>query len=233
MNKLVTKILKESGVDAKITRDEDKPKFRVKSGQLTLEGVVTSNSYSMKITDKAKEVIDEFTVSVKNSNDIVNRINESINTLNTLSPIYDKQMQLKEDEEFEELPQAEPGDIKGALVQLDGVYDELMDLAERTDGISDYFEEDDVDGKQNIISFVSGMYDLAMDISDYKEDKIEEMEAPVDESYKPRKSTKSALTIALEHITIASASLASQKNCKDIKDAIDNIKAELTVRGVK
>lgn len=233
MNKLVTKILKESGVDAKITKDTECPKFRVKSGQLTLEGIVTSDSYSMKITDKAKEVIDEFTVSIKNSNDIVNRINESINTLNTLSPIYDKQMQLKEDEEFEELPEAEPGDIKGALTQLDGVYDELMDLADQTDKISDYFEEDDAEGKQQIVSYVSALYDLAMDISDYKEDKLEELEGPVDESFKPKRVSKSNIKMALEHITIASAMLAKQKDYKDIKSAIDNVKAELTIRGMK
>lgn len=233
MNKLVTKILKESGVDAKITKDVEKPRFRVKSGQLTLEGVVTSKSYSMKITDKAHAVIDEFTVSVKNSNDIVNRINESINTLNTLSPIYDKQMQLKEDEEFEELPEAEPGDIKGALNQLDVIYNELMDLADRVDKISGYYKEDDVDGKQQIVGYISAIYDLAMDISDYREDKLEELEAPTDESYKPHKTAKSSAKLALEHITIASAMLAEHSAYKNLRNAIDNVRAELTVRGVK
>ena len=162
-----------------------------------------------------------------------NRINESITTLGKLSPIYDNQMRLKEDEEFEDLPEAEPGDIKGALAQLDVVYDELMDLADKTDSISDYFEEDDAEGKQQIVSYVASLYDLAMDISDYKEDKIEEMEAPVDESYKPRRSTKSAAKMALEHITIASAMLNKQPEYKDIKSVIDNIKAEMTVRGNK
>lgn len=233
MNKLVTKILKESGVEAKITNDSNKPKFRVKNGQLTLEGIVTSNKYSMKITDTAKNIIDELTVSIKDSNDVVNRINESILTLNKLSPIYDNQMKLKEDEEFEDLPEAEPGDIKGALGQLDIIYKALMDLAEQTDKISDYFEEDDAEGKQTIVSYVSAIYDLAMDISDYKEDKLAELEAPVDENYKPRKSTKSSLKTALEHITIASATLSKQRQFSDIKNVIDNVKAELTIRGAK
>lgn len=233
MNKLVTKILKESGVEAKINNDNVKPKFRVKNGQLTLEGIVTKNKYSMKITDTARNIIDELTVSVKDSNDIVNRINESILTLNKLSPIYDNQMKLKEDEEFEDLPEAEPGDIKGALSQLDIIYNALMDLAEQTDKISDYFEEDDAEGKQTIVSYVSAIYDLAMDISDYKEDKLAELEAPVDENYKPRKSAKSALKTALEHITIASATLAKQRQYSDIKNVVDNVKAELTIRGAK
>lgn len=233
MNKLVTKILKESGVDAKIVNDSKKPRFRVKNGQLTLEGVVTNKNYGMKIVDNAKNIIDEFTVTIKDSNDLVNRINESITTLNKLSPIYDNHMRLQEDEEFEDIPEAEPGDIKGALSQLDVVYDELMDLADQTDKISDYFEEDDAEGKQQIVSYVASLYDLAMDISDYKEDKLEELEAPVDESYKPRKTTKSALKMALEHITIASAALARQTQYKDVKDVIDNVKAELTMRGTK
>ena len=233
MNKLVTKILKESGVDAKIVNDSKKPRFRVKNGQLTLEGVVTNKNYGMKIVDNAKNIIDEFTVTIKDSNDLVNRINESITTLNKLSPIYDNHMRLQEDEEFEDIPEAEPGDIKGALSQLDVVYDELMDLADQTDKISDYFEEDDAEGKQQIVSYVASLYDLAMDISDYKEDKLEELEAPVDESYKPRKTTKSALKMALEHITIASAALAKQAQYKDVKEVIDNVKAELTMRGTK
>lgn len=233
MNKLVTKILKESGVDAKIVNDSKKPRFRVKDGQLTLEGVVTNKNYGMKIVDNAKNIIDEFTVTIKDSNDLVNRINESITTLNKLSPIYDNHMRLQEDEEFEDIPEAEPGDIKGALSQLDVVYDELMDLADQTDKISDYFEEDDAEGKQQIVSYVASLYDLAMDISDYKEDKLEELEAPVDESYKPRKTTKSALKMALEHITIASAALAKQAQYKDVKEVIDNVKAELTMRGTK
>lgn len=233
MNKLITKVLKESNVDAQINNNGRNPKFRVKNGQLTLEGMVTSNKYKMQIKDTKGDIIDELSVTIKDSNDVVNRINESILTLNKLSPIYDNHIKLQEDEEFEDLPEAEPGDIRGALAQLQTVYDALMDLAETVDKISDYYEDSDVEGKQNIVSYVSAIYDLAMDISDYREDCLEELEDPKDESYKPRMSEKSALRNALDHVTMAEACLYKQNELKDIHSAIKDIKAELTIRGNK
>jgi hypothetical protein len=233
MNKLVTKILKESGVDAKITRDNKRPKFRVKNGQLTLEGIVSSSKYTMKITDTKGDIIDELSVSVKDGNDIVNRINESILTLNKLSPIYDNQIKLKEDEEFEEIPDVEPGDIKGALNAITVVRDNIMDLADNTDQILDYYDDEDVEDKQKITGFVAALYDLAIDMDEYKEDKIEELNAPKEESFKVKKSSKSASRIALEHITIAQASLKGQPGCESLYNALKDIKSELTVRGIK
>ena len=233
MNKLITKILKESGVDAKISRDVNKPKFRIKNGQLTLEGIVSKSKYSMTIKDTKNEIIDELSVSIKDANDIVNRINESINTLNKLSPIYDNQIKLKEDEEFEEIPDVEPGDIKGALNALTDVRDSIMDLANSTDNILDYFDDNEIEDKQDITGFVAGLYDIALDIEEFKEDKLEELEGPKDESFKVNKSKKSATRIALEHITLAQASLKGHDDCKELYDALKDIKAELTLRGNK
>ena len=233
MNKLVTKILKESGVDAKITRSADKPKFRVKNGQLTLEGIVSKTKYSMTIKDTKNEVIDELSVSIKDANDIVNRINESINTLNKLSPIYDNHIKLQEDEEFEEIPDVEPGDIKGALNALTDVRDSIMDLANSTDDILDYFDDNEIEDKQDITGFVAGLYDIALDIEEFKEDKLEELEGPKDESFKVNKSKKSATRIALEHITLAQASLKGHDDCRKLYNALKDIKAELTLRGNK
>lgn len=233
MNKLVTKILKESGVDAKITKDSKRPKFRVKNGQLTLEGVVSASNYTMKIVDTKGEVIDELSVSVKDGNDIVNRINESILTLNKLSPIYDTQVQLKEDEEFEEISDIEPGDINGALTTLTTIRDAIMDIANNTDEVLDYFEDTEIEDKQSVTGFVAGLYDIALDIDDFKEDKLEELNTPTEESFKPSKSTKSASKIALEHITIAQTALRGQSCYKELYNALKDIKSELTVRGTK
>ena len=239
INKLITKILKESNVDAKITKDINNPKFRVVNNQLTLEGVIKNTkangtSYSMSIKDRRGEVIDELTVSVKDGNDVANRINESINTLNKLSPIYDNHMKLKEDEEFEELPEAEPGDTYGALKALDHIYDVLMELADETEKITDYFDDDEAEGKQEIISYVAAIYDLAMDISDYKQDTIDAMaeakSSKTDESLKPRKNVKVASNIALNNITVAEAALRGHKNYNDIQQALKNIRTELTIR---
>lgn len=234
MNKLVTKILKESNVDAKVTRDSKRPKFKVKNGQLTLEGVVTSKKYDMKIVDTKGEIIDELSVNVKDGNDIVNRINESILTLNKLSPIYDNHMKLQEDEEFEEIPEAEPGDIDGALTALNNIADNVMELADETAKIMDYYEDDDAEGKQEITSFMAGLYDTAIDIEDYIEDVTEEINAPKDESFKKsNRPTKNANRIALEHITIAQAALRGKQEYTELYNVLKDIKSELTVRGNK
>jgi light-regulated signal transduction histidine kinase (bacteriophytochrome) len=188
----------------------------------------------MKIKDFKGEVIDQLSVNITNGNDLVNRINESINTLNNLSPIYDKQLKLKEDEEFEELPQAEPGDINGALKSLQEVYDILMDLAEKVDGITDYFEDDEAEDKNQIISYVATLYDLAMDISEYRTDKIEEMhegdDEDVNESVKVCKTAKSSCMNALNNITVAEAMLRGHKEFKDVQQVLKNVRTELELR---
>ena len=235
-NKLITKILKESNVDAKITKDMDAPKFRVTNNKLTLEGVYRNNKYSMKIKDVKDTIIDELSVDITNGNDLVNRINESISTLNKLSPIYDSHVKIQEDEEFEELPEAEPGDIKGALSALQGIYNALMDLAEQTDKISDYYEEDEAEDKSQIVSYVAALYDLAMDISDYREDKIEEMQeeaeelASANESVKPRRTVKTSCSNAISNITIAEAMLRGHKEYTDIQKVLKNVRTELELR---
>ena len=234
MNKIITKVLKESNVDAKITKDINNPKFRVVNNKLTLEGIVKNNTYSMTIKDVKGVVIDELSVSITNGNDLINRVNESINTLNKLSPIYDNQAKLTEDEEFEEIPEAEPGDIKGALNALNSVYDTLMNLAEEVDRITGYYDDDEAEDKNQIISYVAALYDLAMDISDYREDKIEEMredeEEDTNESYKPRKSFKSSCNTALNNITIAEASIRGHKDLRDIQQVLKNVRTELSLR---
>lgn len=232
-NQIVTKVLKESNVDAKITKDVHNPKFRVVNNKLTLEGVVKDSKYSMKITDTKGVVIDELSVGINNGNDLVNRINESINTLAKLSPIYDNQLKLKEDEEFEEIPEAEPGDTVGALNALDNVYDTLMDLADQVDGITDYFEDDEAEDKTEIISYVASLYDLAMDISDYVEEKKEDMAEGKDdtnESVKARKSIKSSCSRAIDNITIAEACMRGHKDLKDIQQVLRNVRNELELR---
>ena len=233
MNKLVTKILKESGVSAKITSDTKRPKFRIKNNQLTLEGIVTDKKYSMKITDMKGAVIDELSVAVKDGNDIANRINESILTLNKLSPIYDNHVRLKEDEEFEEIPEVTVGDIYGALKELDNIYTSLMDLAERTNKVLDYFEDDDISARTDIIEFVGSLYDIALNIDEYKNDTLEELQETetATESYKPVHTPITASKKALSYITIAEATLQGHKKYKDIQKTLKDIKSELIVKG--
>lgn len=234
MNKLVAKILKESGVTAKVTNDSKKPRFRVVNSKLTLEGMVTSTNYSMKITDSKGTIVDELSVSVKNGNDVANRINESINTLNTLSPIYDNMLLKEEEEEFEDLPEGEPGDMNTVLSSLSTLYGTLMDLAETTKKISNSMEEDDAEGKNFILSVVGSIYDLAIDVDKYREECLEEIHGDAKESLEdanPRMSKKTAINTVMDNISVCEAALKGHKSMKDICIALKDIKSELLVRG--
>jgi hypothetical protein len=91
MNKFIAKIFKSAGVDAKVSKSADNPRFKVVENKLTLEGIVRPNRYMMTIKDNTGKQIDNLSLVVSNSNDIVNRINESINTLKLLSSAYDQQ----------------------------------------------------------------------------------------------------------------------------------------------
>lgn len=233
MNKLVTKILKGSGVKAKVTNDAKQPKFRVVNNYLTLEGIVTRRSYSMKITDVKGTVVDELSVAIKNGNDIANRINESINTLNSLSPIYDNMLKEAEDAEFEDIPEGEPGDINTVLSSVTSVYETLMELAERVSKISNSMEENDTAGKSFITSIVGSLYDVAADLEDYKQECIEEIHGDANESLetKPTMRKRTAISVAMDNLSICEAVLKGHTTMNDICTAIKDIKSELAVRG--
>lgn len=233
MNKLVTKILKGSGVKAKVTNDANQPKFRVVNNYLTLEGIVTRKSYSMKITDVKGAVVDELSVAIKNGNDIANRINESINTLNSLSPIYDNMLKEAEDAEFEDIPEGEPGDINTVLSSVTSVYETLMELAERVSKISNSMEENDTTGKSFITSIVGSLYDVAADLENYKQECIEEIHGDANESLetKPTMRKRTAINVAMDNLSICEAVLKGHTTMNDICTAIKDIKSELAVRG--
>ena len=239
MNKLVNKILKESGIKARVNNDSKSPKFRIKDGQLTLEGIVTDSTYSMTIKDTKGAIIDKLTVSVNDGNDVANRIHESISTLNKLSPIYDEHIRITEEEEFEELPEATPGDIDGALTALNGVYDSLMDIADQLNDITEYYEEDDAEGKNQMTAFISSVYDVAIDIDDYIDDTVEDLESTKaedeypTESLKSKKTKKNNVRNALNSMTVAEAMLRGNKEYADVYKAVKNIVAEMKLRSIK
>lgn len=231
MNKLIRKVLKESNVEAKISNNGNVNKFKVIDNNLTLEGVIKGNNYSMSIKDKKGNVIDSVSSTVSNSNDVVNRMNESITTLKQLSPVYDKQLKLQEDEEFEDIPEAEPGDLDGAINELNVIYDKLMDFADDMANVGNYFEEDDAENKNKVTSFVGAIYDIAMDTGDFVDDIVESMEDEegVTESVQPRKSLKYATKMAINNITIAESLLRGHKSMDSVRNVLRDIKAELIV----
>lgn len=230
MNKFIAKVFKSAGVNAKVSKDSENPRFKVTENQLTLEGVIKNDKYIMKIKDTKGKLIDNISVSVSNSNDIVNRINESINTLKMLSTAYDNRQLKEEAEEFDDVvvDENEPDNLIDGLSNL---YDAILDVAEQAESLCDLADEDNAEQLSNIIGFSSSLYDCAIDVDDYKEDVIEEQQEEVEESYTRVKTSKGSARKAIDNLTLAESLLRKNKDTADIAKAIKDIKSELIVRG--
>lgn len=227
MNKIVKQILKNAGVKAQVASNQSVPKFRVNEGLLRLEGVVTTGKYSMTIKDVKGKSIDSLSVTIKDSNELANRISESLETLHKLSPIYEKHVKLNEEEEFEDLPEELDVPIEEGLHKF---YTQLIELAEKTKLLCDSLKEDDAEGRSTIISFVSTLYDLAIDVDDYRSEFVEaDLDDSMDESLSS-KNNKKVIRKVLENLSTAEITLRGNKKLYDIKTAIKDIKAELTIR---
>lgn len=238
MNKFITKIFKSAGVNAKVSKDSATPKFKVSEGKLTLEGVIIDNKYIMKIRDYRGKVIDNLSVNVSNSNDIVNRVNESLTTLKMLSGAYENK-QLQEDaEEYDdvvvddEVIEDAPESITDGLEDL---YDAIMGVADKAEDLVDLADENDAEQLSTLIGFSSSLLDCAIDVDEYKEDLIEEAEEvedeEVNESFKKVRLSRGNARKALDNLTIAESLLRKCDNYSDIVKAIKDIKAEMIVRG--
>ena len=237
MNKFIAKIFKSANVNAKVSKDSENPRFKVVDNNLTLEGIVKNNKYSMKITDPSGKVIDNLSVIITNSNDIVNRINESVNTLKMLSSVYDNKKLQEEAEEFddvvvdEEEVDEKPANIVDGLEQL---YDAIVDVAKQAEDLTDVANQDDAEEVSTLISFASSLYDTAIDVDDFIDDLVpeeEEEDEDVQESFKRQRKSIGTIRKVISNLTMAENLVRRQKDMKDIHTAIKDIKAELIARG--
>ena len=237
MNKFIAKIFKSANVNAKVSKDSENPRFKVVDNNLTLEGIVKNNKYSMKITDPSGKVIDNLSVIITNSNDIVNRINESVNTLKMLSSVYDNKKLQEEAEEFddvvvdEEEVDEKPANIVDGLEQL---YDAIVDVAKQAENLTDVANQDDAEEVSTLISFASSLYDTAIDVDDFIDDLVpeeEEEDEDVQESFKRQRKSIGTIRKVISNLTMAENLVRRQKDMKDIHTAIKDIKAELIARG--
>lgn len=228
MNKFIAKIFKSAGVEAKVSKDPDQPRFKVVENNLTLEGVVKSNRYQMTIKDKTGKKIDNLSVIVTNRNDVVNRINESIQTLKLLSPVYEQQKLVEEDEEFDDITIDEnaPESLEDGLTQL---YDSILDVAEQAESLTDVADNTNAEEISTIISIASSLYDTAIDVDEFKDDLIGSDD--MDESLDRERTSKGTIRQAMSHLTMIESLLRKNKDVEDIARAIKDIKAELVVRG--
>lgn len=237
MNKFIAKIFKSANVNAKVSKDSENPRFKVVDNNLTLEGIVKNNKYSMKIKDPSGKVIDNLSVIITNSNDIVNRINESVNTLKMLSSVYDNKKLQEEAEEFddvvvdEEEVEEKPANIVDGLEQL---YDAIVDVAKQAEDLTDVANQDDAEEVSTLISFASSLYDTAIDVDDFIDDLVpeeEEEDEDVQESFKRQRKSIGTMRKVISNLTMAENLVRGQKDMKDIHTAIKDIKAELIARG--
>lgn len=232
MNRLIKQVFKKAGVNAKITRDTDNPKFKVTDGMLTLEGVVQDAVYSMTIKDIKGKTIDNISVPVRNTNDVVNRLSESLGTLHLLAETYSKNKLVEDDDdEFDDVvvDENEPQDLVGGLNSL---YDGIMDVAGQAESLVDYADGSDAEQISTIIGFASSLYDCAMDIDDYVVEVTGADEEDIDESIQRKaKTSRGYVSKAIDNLTMCENLLRGSANHKDILKAIKDIKSELIVRG--
>ena len=235
MNKFIAKIFKSAGVNAKVSKDSENPRFKVVDNKLTLEGTVRNNKYSMKIKDNSGKVIDNLSVIITNSNDIVNRINESVNTLKMLSTVYDNKKLQEEAEEFDdvivddEVEEVEPENLVDGLSAL---YDSIIEVAEQAESLTDIANGEDAEEVSTLISFASSLYDTAIDVSGFIDDLTpEDEEEDIDEGFNKEKTSIGTIQKVIDQLTLAESLVRRQRGMKDIATAIRDIKSELIVRG--
>lgn len=229
MNKFITKIFKSAGVNAKVSKDSENPRFKVVENKLTLEGTVKPNRYTMKITDNTGKTLDNLSVVVSNSNDIVNRINESITTLKMLSSAYDNTKLVEEDEEFDVVDVDE--EVAETLEDgLANVYQDILDVADKTENLVDLADSEDAEQLSDLISIASSLYACAIDVDEFIEDIKEEEEEMTEGVHRRTKSSKGSIDKAISNITMAESLLRNTPGMKNIVLALKDIKSELIVR---
>lgn len=233
MNKFIAKIFKSAGVNAKVSKSSDNPRFKVVENKLTLEGVVKPNRYTMTIKDNTGKQIDNLSVVISNSNDLVNRVNESINTLKLLSSVYDKSKLVEEDEEFDSVSVDDEDAPENIIDGLDRLYDSILDVAEQAEQLTDVADDDDAEQMNQIISIASSLYDCAIDVDEMKDDLTDtDSDEDIDESIRNRSmKSNSNIKDAISNLTMVESILRGNKDVSDILRAVKDIKAELVIRG--
>lgn len=227
MNKLISQVMRKAGFNAKVSKDPSNPKFKVVDNKLTLEGKISKGKYIMEIKDNKGKLIDNLSVSIDNQNDVVNRLNESLNTLRMLSSAYDRTKLIEEDEEYDTV--SVDDDVPESLEDgLSSLYDSIMDVAEQADELTDLASGTDAEQLSTLISFSSALYDVAIDIDDYYTDLTGSDEVDESVSRKPSKTDKQRIIDAL---TIAESITRKSKDLTDIRTALRDIRTELTRRG--
>ena len=253
LNQVVESTLKNSNMNYKMLKNDSNgsSNFMVECKTVKIYGAVTNEKYKWQIKKNDNTIIDESECSIKNTDDVINRIYETINTGNKLSKYVeacntarkeylkpgfiteddeedkeDKRQLLLSDEEFEE-PVSEEFDVQTAL---DDIIQRSVELATDLIGVIDALPENDIENKQDLIGLAGNFYGMADDIDDV----IDEL-YPDDDLEEGCKKTKKRKTLTdnkkiINKISEASILMRNNPNYKEIREALKLIKSELVLR---
>lgn len=253
LNQVVESALKNSNMNYKMLKNNSNgsSNFMVECKTVKIYGAVTNEKYKWQIKKNDNTIIDESECSIKNTDDVINRIYETINTGNKLSKYVeacntarkeylkpgfiteddeedkeDKRQLLLSDEEFEE-PVSDEFDVQTAL---DDIIQRSVELATDLIGVIDALPENDIENKEDLIGLAGNFYGMADDIDDV----IDEL-YPEDDLEEGCKKTKKRKTLTdnkkiINKISEASILMRNNPNYKEIREALKLIKSELVLR---
>lgn len=233
-----------------------KVRFKINCESVQLFGTITDSNYTMEIKKSDGYVLDKVDCPISHTDDIFNRINESITTGTKLSKYVsavsdakkdfltpgfvkeddnseeDKELLLdNEDEDEENIPDSEKSSNMDMKTFLNDLVDNLDLMASQTKELIDCIEgtEDDVDNKSSLVSILGAFYSLEDDIIDLVEEiypPVEETETESFSKFKNRDVKKEAINI----LSKASVLLSGNKKFAEEKEAIKVIKSSLTLK---
>lgn len=239
--------------NSKITR------FVVECGSVKLSGKVRESIYEAQTKKVDGTVLDEVKCSIKTTDDIINRINESINTATKLSkyvkamtearkdyltPGYiteddddekDKELLLDDEDNATTSEPSTEEPVNNLETSLDNMYAEVITLADETINIATTINADEVEPEymNDIIGYAGTLYSLADDINDTIEDLFPEPEEETESVKRIKKTnTNESKKLAKEvvgKLSEISLMLKDNKEFSDIRESIKIIKTHLIV----
>lgn len=246
LTSIVEGILKNTNKSYKILSSAPKKtRFKINCESVQLFGTVTDKEYSMQIKKLDGSVLDSVKCGISQTDDIFNRINESISTgvklskyvnavtdakKDYLTPGYIKE-DVDEDEKDKEILLDDEEDIETETVDLrsalENIIDQLMILAEDASDCVDLVSgtENDADNKSTMVSIMGGMYSLADDVQSFIEDlyPVEEQ----DECYKKESKNRNIKKEVANKLSEAALLIRNNKELKNVKEAIRVVKSSL------
>lgn len=228
-------------------------KFIVECGSVKLYGKVSANKYEAQTKKLDGTVLDEVDCTLKNTDDIINRINESINTASKLSKYVkamtearkdyltpgfvteanndddeDKQLLLDGEEDTQDTT-TEPE--KNLETSINAFYAGIVSMADEALALASSSETNEVapDIMTDIIGYSASLYGLADDVNDTIEDLFPAPETESIEHKHKKTNDEKLVNEVVGKLSEISLMLKDNKDMQDIREAVKLIKSQLIV----